>query len=105
MHGEGAPHQAGRAPVLSEIYVGFNSLYKKFAMVTINNYGGYWLSESKGWEGDRWTWTDTTTEDNIWGVSEITRISDSHFRIVVKVHRQNEPLRVQEQSDCNRVAR
>jgi hypothetical protein len=72
-------------------------------MVTVNNYSGYWLSESEGWEGERWTWTDTTTEDNIWGVTEITRISATRYQAIVKTHKQNTPLTVEARIDCNKV--
>ncbi|MDQ3818526.1 MAG: hypothetical protein M3362_12735, partial [Acidobacteriota bacterium] len=103
MHGEGPPHRAGAAPIISEIYIGYNPVYRRFAMVTVNNYGGYWLSESKGWDGDHWIWTDTTTEDNIWGVTEIIRISTTHYQMVVKTHKLNAPLTIAARVDCNKA--
>jgi hypothetical protein len=103
MHGESPARRSNGTPIISEIYVGYNPIYKRFAMVTVNNFGGYWLSQSTGWEGNRWTWTDTTTEDNIWGMTEITRISPTHYQAVVKTHKRHAPLSVAARIDCNKV--
>jgi hypothetical protein len=72
-------------------------------MVTINDYGGYWLSDSKGWNGNRWTWTDTTTEDNIWGVTEISKVSTTRYEVIVKTHKRHAPLSVTARIDCKKV--
>jgi hypothetical protein len=103
MHGESPSRRIGGPPIISEVYVGYNSVYQRFAMVTVNNYGGYWLSESKGWDGDHWTWSDTTTEDNIWGVTEIMRISTTRYQVVVKTHKRHRPLSVADSIDCHKV--
>jgi hypothetical protein len=101
MHIEG-PSRLPGTPFVGETYVGYNEFRKKFAKVTVNNFGGYWIAESDGWRGDRWIWTDVTTEDSEWGMTEITRMSPDHYRSVQKTRKKHHPLSIVSRMDCAR---
>jgi hypothetical protein len=103
MHIEGPSRVPGKQ-YMGEVYVGFNDLSRKYARITVNNFGGYWISESDGWRGESWTWTDVTSEDNEWGITEITRISPDHYRSIEKTRsgKGGEPV-TRSRMDCERM--
>lgn len=98
-HVTGPSRVPGRRFV-GETYIGYNASSKRFAKVTVNSFGGYWISESPGWRGDLWSWTDVTSEDGEWGVVDIKRLSARHYRSVEKVRHANGSFSVESTMDC-----
>jgi hypothetical protein len=64
-------------PVISDSYMTYNATTHMWVTVGVDNFGGYFMSTSPGWNGNTMTTTTTMTNDGTTGSDVLTKVSDT----------------------------
>jgi hypothetical protein len=65
----------------TQTYYTYDMQNKKYVMVSVDDFGGYGLATSPGWNGDTMVWTDKSAPDGSVAVSTIRKMSDSEYSV------------------------
>ena len=68
-------------PFIGTQYLTYSPVSKRFVSMNLNNFGGYWIAESNGWNRNRLVWIDQSTEDGERGITTIRRLSANSYRV------------------------
>jgi len=66
-------------PVNTTTYTTYDDLVKRFVQVNVDDFGGYGVAYSPGWQGDTLVWTDKSASDGATGITTLTKVSDSEY--------------------------
>jgi hypothetical protein len=64
-------------PITSDTYMTYNSISKLWVSMYVDNFGGYGVSTSPGWQGNTMTSTSVVTSDGSTGSDVLTKVSDT----------------------------
>jgi hypothetical protein len=70
--------------VTSDTYYTYDPQMKKFVSVNLDDFGGYGIASSPGWNGNTMVWTDRSALDGSVGTVTITKVSDSEYNWAFK---------------------
>lgn len=93
-----------KRPFIGTQYLGYSEVSKRYVTVNVNNFGGYWIEESPGWNGSRLVWTDQSTEDGERGITTITRLSGHSYRVHEDLTRNGKPEKAPADAVCTRAS-
>ena len=69
--------KARTTTLVSKSWMGWDKVKKQWYTFGISNFGGFGMSTSPGWKGDKIVWTDTYASDGgSLGVTTVTKVSD-----------------------------
>lgn len=66
-------------PVHSTTYFTYDRTVKRYVSVNVDDFGGYGLAYSPGWDGDTMVWTDKSAADGSVGFVTLTKLSGSQY--------------------------
>jgi hypothetical protein len=66
-------------PVDQTTYTSYDPTMKRYVSVSVDDFGGYGLAYSPGWNGNTLVWTDKSAYDGSVGVVTINKVSDSEY--------------------------
>lgn len=81
-HDVAPPFDAYRtSAVHSDTYYTYDAQNKKYVSVEVDDFGGYGLATSPGWQGNTIVWTDKSAPDGSVAISTINKVSDSEYNV------------------------
>jgi hypothetical protein len=70
--------KARTTTLVSQGWLGYDTVKKQWYTFGISNFGGFGMSTSPGWKGNKIVWTDTYSSDGQpLGLTTITKVSDT----------------------------
>lgn len=66
-------------PVNSDSYYGYDPVLKQYVNVGVDDFGGYSVAYSPGWQGNKMVWTTKTGQLGATGTLTLTKTSDSAY--------------------------
>jgi len=68
--------------IVSDTWMTYNRDMHQWVQTAVDNFGGYGVSTSPGWNGNQMTWTAALTQDGSTGSDTVTKVSDRETRDV-----------------------
>jgi len=68
-----------RTSVNSDNYYGYDPELKQYVNVEVDDFGGYSVAYSPGWQGNKMIWTSKTGQLGATGTFTVTKTSDSSY--------------------------
>lgn len=64
--------------IVGDTFTTWDPMLKIWVVQNVDNFGGYGLSSSKGWKGNKMTWTSTGLDGTMFR-ADITKVSDTRY--------------------------
>jgi len=66
-------------PVNQTSYTSYDPTVKRYVTINVDDFGGYGLAYSPGWDGNTLVWTDKSAADGAVGITTINKVSNSEY--------------------------
>lgn len=67
------------SPVNTTTYTTYDASVKRYVQVSVDDFGGYGIAYSTGWNGNTMRWTDNSASNGAVGMTTISKVSDSEY--------------------------